>query len=75
MLYLDGRSTHTLEKHSDAGHPKKQDARRQRMESIWTKTYERKSRPTLEGTVEALVYSNGPVRGRHRPGSWKRLFQ
>ena len=29
----------------------------------------------LEGTVEALVYSNGPVRGRHRPGSWKRLFQ
>lgn len=55
MLYLDGRSTHTLEKHSDAGHPKKQDARRQRMESIWTKTYERKSRPTLEGTVEADV--------------------
>ena len=29
----------------------------------------------LEGAVEALVYSNGPVRGRHRPGSWKRLFQ
>lgn len=25
------------------------------MESIWTKTYERKSRPTLEGTVEADV--------------------
>lgn len=25
------------------------------MKSIWTKTYERKSRPTLEGTVEADV--------------------
>mgnify|MGYP002799306062 FL=1 len=29
----------------------------------------------LEGTVESLVYSNGPVRGKHRAGSWKRLFQ
>ena len=29
----------------------------------------------LEGTVAALVYSHGPVRGRHSPGSWKRLFQ
>ncbi len=29
----------------------------------------------LEGTVEALVYSNGAVRGRHKAGSWKRLFQ
>lgn len=29
----------------------------------------------LEGTVESLVYSNGPVRGKRKAGSWKRLFQ